>query len=226
MPDLNKQIVDTQPTTPNLIDISAGVSQGRVQADNSTNVLLGNLERLGTQASTIAISNITKENQIHGAMLSATQQDLPEDVNYATKTGFQLNEVKLASEKFLSEEKSFIADKGKNMTPESYSARYIENYNKSVEGLSPDMRNLADAQFIKNAPLVATAQRDAFLANNRVRSNDTALEVIKSTSQAINTSTGKIREQKQKELDTYILNKANGLSEQDLINVLHSSNKQ
>lgn len=226
MPDLNKQIVDTQPQTPDLIDISEGVPTGRVQTDNSTNVLLGNLERLGTQASTIALSNITKDNQIHGAMLSATQQDLPEDVNYATKTGFQLNEVKLASEKFLSEEKSFIADKGKNMTPESYSARYIKNYNESVEGLSPSMRSLADAQFIKNAPLVATAHRDAFLANNRVRSNDTALEVVKSTSQAINTSTGKIREQKQKDLDNYILNKMNGLSEQDALNVLHTADIQ
>jgi len=226
MPDLNKQIVDIQPQTPDLIDISAGVPAGRIQTDNSTSILLGNLDRLGTQLSTIALSNITKDNQIHGAMLSATQKDLPDDVNYATKTGFQLNEVKLASEKFLSEEKSFIADKGKNMTPEAYSARYINNYNNSIEDLSPDMRKLADAQFIKNAPLVATAHRDAFLANNRIRSNDTALEVIRSTAQTISTSTGKNREVKQKELDTYILNKANGLSEQDLLNVLHSANTQ
>jgi len=216
MTDLNKQIVDTQPQTPNLIDISAGVPTGRVQADNSTNILLGNLERLGTQASTIAMSNLVKSNQIRGAMLHETGKLLPEDASYATRTGAQLNKVRLATDSFLTEEKHYIANKGKETNKSVYRARIVDKYEKSVEGLDPAMRNLMDTAFLESSKLLAREHEDAFLRNNRTEAKNTATEVIRGLTAQIQDATLTNKPILQEKLDAYLNSNANrSLSKED-----------
>ena len=156
-------------------------------------------------------------------MLHETGKLLPEDAPYATRTGFQLNKVRLATDSFLVEEKNYISNKGKETNKPAYRERLISKHEKSVEGLNPAMRNLMDKAFLESSKILAREHEDAFLSNNRTEAKNTSVEVIRGL-------TAQIQDAKdptvfQDKLNAYIDSNANGvLSKEDTRSVYAVAN--